>query len=105
MYSKTGGGYGNLYRFDESYRSGNPERQANSREKKGRGAAAEKIGIKVKEAYSTLGAHDGVAVVDAPNDEAITTWALSVGSLGYIHTQTMRAFSADEMSNILAKIP
>lgn len=68
-------------------------------------AAAEKLGIKVKEAYSTLGAYDAVAVVDAPNEEAITTWALSVGSLGYIHTQTMRAFSADEMSNILAKIP
>ena len=67
-------------------------------------AAAEKLGIKVKEAYSTLGAYDAVAV-DAPNEEAITTWALGVGSLGYIRTQTMRAFSPDETNRILAKIP
>ncbi len=68
-------------------------------------AAAEKLGIKVKDDYSTLGACYAVAVVDAPNEEAITTWALGVGSLGYIRTQTMRAFSPDETNRILAKIP
>ena len=67
-------------------------------------AAAEKLGIKVKEAYWTVGAYDAVVVADAPNDETMTTWALSVGSRGNIRTQTMRAFSADEMNKILAKI-
>ncbi len=68
-------------------------------------AVAEKLGIKIKDRYMVVGAYDAVIVADAPNDEAITTWALSVGSKGNIRTQTLRSFSADEMSIILSKIP
>ena len=68
-------------------------------------AAAEKLGIKVKDRYSTMGAYDAVLIVDAPNDEAVTTWVLSIGSHGNNRTQTMRAYSADEMERILAKVP
>ncbi len=68
-------------------------------------AAAEKLGIKVKDRYRTLGAYDGVLIVDAPDDETISAWALSRGSQGNTRTQTMRAFSTNEMNNILAKIP
>lgn len=68
-------------------------------------AAAEKLGVKVKDNYWTMGAYDAVLIADAPNDEAITAWALGTGSLGNIRTQTMRAFSAEEMKGILAKIP
>ena len=67
-------------------------------------AAAEKMGVKVKEAYMTLGMYDLVIVADAQNDEAITTWSLSLSSLGNVRTQTMRAYSANEMDKILAKI-
>ncbi len=66
---------------------------------------AEKLGIKVKDVYWTLGAHDAVLVAESPDDEAITAWALDLGSLGNVRTQTMRAFSAEETSRILAKIP
>jgi uncharacterized protein with GYD domain len=68
-------------------------------------AAAEKLGIKVKDIYWTLGAHDLVIVADAPGDESITAWGLSVSSLGNVRTQTMRAFSPDETTRILEKIP
>ena len=68
-------------------------------------ATAEKLGIKVKDRYSTMGAYDAVLIVDAPNDEAVTTWVLSIGSHGNNRTQTMRAYSVDEMDRILAKIP
>lgn len=67
-------------------------------------AAAEKLGIKVKEAYLTMGAYDVVILVDAPNDETMTAWTLSLGSLGNVRTQTMRAFSANEMDAIFAKL-
>lgn len=67
-------------------------------------ASAEKLGIKVKEIYWTLGQYDAVLIADAPNDEAITAWALGTGSLGNVRTQTMRAFSAEETERILAKI-
>ncbi len=68
-------------------------------------AEAEKLGIKVKDSYSTMGAYDVVLVADAPNDEAITAWVLSRGSQGNTRSQTLRAFSADEMDRILAKVP
>ena len=67
-------------------------------------AAAAKLGIKVKDTYWTMGAYDAVLVADAPNDEAITALALSVGALGNIRTQTMRAYSAEELSKIIAKM-
>ena len=68
-------------------------------------ATAEKLGITVKDMYWTQGVCDCVTILDAPNDEAITAWGLSVGSLGNIRTQTLRAFSVDEMDGIVAKMP
>jgi uncharacterized protein with GYD domain len=35
----------------------------------------------------------------------MTILAISLGSLGNVRTQTMRAFSADEMNSIVAKLP
>ena len=67
-------------------------------------AAAEKLGIKVKEAYLTMGPCDMVVLADAPDDEAMTTWALRVGALGNVRTQTMRAYPSGEMDGILSKL-
>jgi len=68
-------------------------------------AASEKLGIKTKDIYWTMGAYDLVSIVDAANDEAMTTLALSVSSQGNVRTQTMRAYSANEMGKILANVP
>ena len=64
---------------------------------------AKKAGLTMKESYWTLGQYDVVAVFDAPDDETMTAFALSVAKLGNVKTQTLRAFSAAEMSGILAK--
>lgn len=53
--------------------------------------AAAKLGVKVKEIYWTLGSYDAVFIADASNDDTMTALALSVGSLGNIRTQTLRA--------------
>ena len=68
-------------------------------------AAAEKLGIQVKEAYLTMGPCDMVVLADAPNDEAMTTWAMSLGSRGNVRTQTMRAYPSGEMDGIISKLP
>jgi uncharacterized protein with GYD domain len=68
-------------------------------------AAGTKLGVKVTDTYWTLGTCDAVLIADAPNDEAMTALSLSVSSLGNVRTQTMRAYSADEMNKILAKMP
>ncbi|HXK29898.1 MAG TPA: GYD domain-containing protein [Candidatus Binatia bacterium] len=67
--------------------------------------AAAKLGIKIKDIYWTMGAFDAVFTAEAPDDETMTAFAASMGSLGNIRTQTLRAFSAQEMNQILAKLP
>ena len=63
--------------------------------------AAEKMGIKVKDVYYTVGSYDIVTVLEGTG-EAVTATLLKIGSLGNIRTQTMRGFSPDEMKKIIA---
>jgi uncharacterized protein with GYD domain len=66
--------------------------------------AASRYGVTMKQIYWTLGSYDIVTVVEAPNEEAVTAFALAVGSAGNIRTQTLRAFSKEEMNGILGKL-
>jgi uncharacterized protein with GYD domain len=66
--------------------------------------AAARAGIQMKEILWTLGAYDFVVTFEAPDDAAMTAFALTVGSAGNLRTQTMRAFTRDEMAPILAKM-
>jgi len=63
-----------------------------------------KTGVTVKDVYWTLGQYDVVTVVDAPDDASVTAMLLSTGALGNVRTTCMRAFNADEMSKVIAKI-
>jgi uncharacterized protein with GYD domain len=65
---------------------------------------AQKAGVTVKDIYWTLGSRDIVAICDAPDDEAATVLALSVSSRGNVRSETLRAFSFDEMKKILGKL-
>jgi uncharacterized protein with GYD domain len=67
-------------------------------------AEAEKMGMKIVEAFWTMGAYDVVVVVEAPDDETMTAFSVKIGSLGNVRTQTIRAFRKAEMEKILAKI-
>jgi uncharacterized protein with GYD domain len=67
-------------------------------------ALAEKIGVTVKSFHYTIGQYDMVLVIEGSEDAA-TTLALKVGSLGNVRTQTLRAFSVDEMRKLLDKMP
>lgn len=65
---------------------------------------ARKAGCTMKETYWVLGAYDIVAVFEAPDDETMTAFSLSLARLGNVKTQTMRAFSASEMGKIIGKL-
>ena len=67
-------------------------------------AMAKKAGATVKDLYWTLGQYDLVTVMEAPDDVSATALLLSVGALGNIRTQALRAFSADEMGRVLGKM-
>jgi uncharacterized protein with GYD domain len=61
-------------------------------------------GVTIKDIYWTLGQYDIVAFADAPDEMVMTALGLALGKSGNVRTQTMRAFSQAEMSNILAKV-
>jgi uncharacterized protein with GYD domain len=65
---------------------------------------AEKVGVTIRDIYWTLGPYDVIAVGEAPDDETATALSLSVASLGNVRTQTLRAFSRDEIDAILKKM-
>ena len=72
---------------------------------KGLVKAAANLDIKIKDIYWTMGAFDAIFTADAPDDETMTAFAMSMASLGNIRTQTLRAFSAVEMNKIVAMLP
>ena len=67
-------------------------------------AHAKKHGIEVKEIYWSLGGYDGFILFNAPDDETATAAILSLSSREHVTTQTLRSFSAAEMSTIVGKI-
>ena len=57
----------------------------------------------MREALYTVGEYDIVVVTEFPDDETATAALLQVGSLGNVRTNTMRAFTADEMGGIIGR--
>jgi uncharacterized protein with GYD domain len=64
----------------------------------------EKVGAKVKEAYRTMGRYDVAAILDAPDDVTMNAVVYSLGSLGNVRTETLRAFTRQETDAALAKM-
>jgi uncharacterized protein with GYD domain len=58
-------------------------------------------GVEIKDIYWTLGAHDLVGIVEAPDDEAFAKALLSLGAAGNVRTTTLRAFSRAEFEHML----
>ena len=63
----------------------------------------EALGVRVKERYWTLGDHDMLSILEAPDDETLAAALLKLASLGNFRTTTVRAFSADEMRAVIAR--
>ncbi len=58
----------------------------------------------LKEIYWTSGQYDLIAIIEVPNEEAGMALLLSLGVLGNVRSQTLRAFSSEEMEGILDKM-
>lgn len=66
--------------------------------------AAAKFGAKMTQIYWTQGKYDVVAIIEAPDDTSATAFALAIGMAGNIRTQTLRAFTKEDMNGILGKL-
>lgn len=65
---------------------------------------AKAAGVTVKEIYWTLGQYDIVVTAEAKDDMAVTALGLSLAKAGNVRTQTLRAFGAKDMTEILGKV-
>ena len=65
---------------------------------------AKTFGVTVKDIVWTQGQYDVVTIVEAPDESAAMALNLSLGALGNVRTETMRAFSVAEMTNIVGKM-
>ena len=55
----------------------------------------------MKDFYMTIGKTDMVVIIEAPNDEAMATFALSLATSGSVRTITMKAFKEAEYRKIV----
>jgi len=65
---------------------------------------AKKFGVNVKEMFWTQGQYDIVLITEAPDDITGAALNLSLCTLGNVRTQSLRALSAVEMKEVLAKM-
>jgi uncharacterized protein with GYD domain len=65
---------------------------------------AKQRGGEIKAFFLTMGRYDAVAVIEAPNDEAAITGSIGAAQLGYVRTETMRAFTEDEYKKLVAAL-
>jgi uncharacterized protein with GYD domain len=61
------------------------------------------MGVEFTNIYWTLGSHDMVSIVEAPDDQTLAAAMLRVAGLGNVRTTTLRAFSAEEMRGVIGK--
>jgi uncharacterized protein with GYD domain len=65
---------------------------------------AEALGCKVLGAYMTTGRYDVVRIFEAPDDVAMAKVTLALNAIGHEKTETLHAFSGQQMGEILASV-
>jgi len=63
------------------------------------------MGAELKAWYLVMGRYDIVTLWEAPSDETMARLMLSLGSLGNVTTETLRAITEDEFRKIVATLP
>lgn len=66
--------------------------------------AARKYGCEMSQIYWTLGHYDLVTIIDAQDEASATAFAIAIGSAGNVRTQTLRAFTREDMAGIVGKL-
>src|SRR5919202_5909642 len=64
----------------------------------------EQLGGRILSAYNTQGQYDLVLTVEFPDEYAATAFLLQTGEQGNLRTQTLRAFSPEEMDQVRSRI-
>ena len=65
---------------------------------------AKKLGAKLGDFYMTIGKHDMLVHLDAPDDATVAKFVLSLASAGSVRTTTLKAFAETEYRKIMAAL-
>jgi uncharacterized protein with GYD domain len=79
-------------------------KEAPARAKQAR-ALAKSFGVEIKQIYLTTGDSDLLAIMEAPDGDAIAKLALTLGAQGNIRTRTVRAWTEAEYEKLIAALP
>jgi uncharacterized protein with GYD domain len=60
----------------------------------------EEMGGEYHDFYLTMGAYDGVAILEFPDDDTLAEYALRLGKGGNARTETLKAFTLEEFEAI-----
>jgi uncharacterized protein with GYD domain len=65
---------------------------------------ADSVGGSIESIYWMFGAHDGIAIADAPDAVSAAALSVAVGSTGaFKHLETHELFTQDQLGQMLAK--
>ncbi len=65
---------------------------------------AQREGVRIIGEWWAMGPYDAVMIAEAPDEETMNRFLLGAGRQGNIRTTTMRAFTQDEIGNIIQKL-
>src|SRR5258708_14387183 len=65
---------------------------------------AKTFGATVKDIFWTQGRYDIVTIVESPDESSAMSLSLSLGGLGNVRTESLRAFSAADMATVVGKM-
>ena len=65
----------------------------------------QKMGVRLIGIWMTFGEYDAVAIYDAPDDQVMAALVLAQGMQGGFTSETMRAFSEEEVGLIIKRLP
>ncbi len=68
-------------------------------------ARLEAMGGHLLDLYMVMGDYDNVAIVEMPDDEAVATFLLAIGSQGNVRTTTLKAFTRKEFTAMVGNLP
>lgn len=67
--------------------------------------AIQGMGGDMKGLYLTMGGYDLVVIMEAPSDEVMAKFAMTIGAQGNVRTTTLKAFSESQFAEIVAGLP
>ena len=69
------------------------------------GELRERLGIKQVAALFTMGQYDIVNILEAPDDETMTKYTVSISKRGRFRTETLRGYSVEEWTDLIRQLP